>query len=762
MLYLYRQLLYASTKGSTLYEQTQGMEQQLSQWKRHRDRSIHAESERFKQALKASKMNEVQQIQQLSESKTTDVKTAASAIHKVKAAHEEELRLLEIEHRLEQERIEEAMSSQVVSALREQRAQESSSEEIQANQAKIDDYRVRSQKILSWYCTLSQSSLDELVNGCQHLKTFGAEAPCLNGDEGLPTTGVPDLHLTPNVVANNGLKHVTVVKFDSPIVSRSIASLARMHMANNNTQIAPRMNAYGNLPPSDVYRGATVLMHPWLGFFYRVRVPVSSGEVTARRSIDQHSYRQECFRRPWALLSTEDRSRAIFEDEAVATSSSKLTTSSLRSDNNFIFSLRGILILHGQSRVEPLLSLIQSVQELSARHSADVQLIVSLCPMSTCLTKGQLLLEWKKSKFGKDQLPNNVIVRLPPSHLRGKRRPKHDLWSTWRTLLADALTTLSTQEESDVPIVVLDGHTSRLPLEFVNMLSEHLHVNSAGKHAYLPMSTYKSPTHRWKELFFDAPFAKSGNILKENNQDQQRDGQRQSDGYTERWITPIAFRLKDGLAAMSAWPEDEESPRASGSGIAACGRITMAWVLQSRLGMTLRRSMVMPPPELHGWDSKKAENMASVSAKEMRIQAAKQHHEDVKRIKDGDTSNPGSNNLLLRPPLFFPKDMSPTMVSPEAPASSSEFCNLALDALGLCETCGTDVTALMTNDVTSLGEKMLRCSSILGDHGRKDAAIGDSRHVYRTLNPLHGLSYDTNGDSPLHYEWSLGEPDVFV
>ena len=32
-------------------------------------------------------------------------------------------------------------------------------------------------------------------------------------------------------------------------------------------------------------------------------------------SIDQHSYRQECFRRPWAFVSTEDRSRVISPDE---------------------------------------------------------------------------------------------------------------------------------------------------------------------------------------------------------------------------------------------------------------------------------------------------------------------------------------------------------------------------------------------------------------------------------------------------------------
>lgn len=54
---------------------------------------------------------------------------------------------------------------------------------------------------------LSQSKLDELVNGCQHLQTFGSEAVCIKGDEGLPSAAIPDLTLVPNEVANMGLKH---------------------------------------------------------------------------------------------------------------------------------------------------------------------------------------------------------------------------------------------------------------------------------------------------------------------------------------------------------------------------------------------------------------------------------------------------------------------------------------------------------------------------------------------------------------------------
>jgi len=824
MLYLSRQLIVASKNGSTLYEQTHNMEQQLSQWKKHRDQNMYHESERFEKALEASKTKEIEQIKLLAESKTKDVQTTSIEIHKVRAEHEEELRRLEIEHRLEQERIEEAMAAKVVSALHHKQAEELSAEQLEQKRAIVDDYRKRSQKILSWYCMLSQSKLDELVNGCQHLQTFGSEAVCIKGDEGLPSAAIPDLTLVPNEVANMGLKHVTVVKFDSPVVSRSIASLARMHIANakgngnvkgNDTPTASPNNNYAHLPPSDVYRGATIMMHPWLGFFYRVRVPASgnsgSNEKSGKigfNSIDQHSYRQECFRRPWAFMSTEDRSRVISPDEeneyqlnnADKTSSSSSSSSLLRSESsktkNINLAVRSILMLHGQSRIEPILSLIQSVTELSTKQLIDVELIITLCPMSTCLTKSILLKEWNKhnQKKSNTELPKNIIIRLAPIHLRGRHQPKHDLWSTWRTTLADVLTSISAQDNSDVPIVLLDGHTSQLPFQFVQSLSEHLHSKSSGKHAYLPMSTYKSPTHRWKEIYFDTLFATSGltleakNAAQETTEIKENGKTNKNGGYSSRWVMPIAFKLKDGLAAMSAWPEDEESPRASGSGISACGRVTLAWVLQSRLGMTLRRSMVMPAPELHGWDAKTAEHMAASSAKAMRVAAAQQHHEDVKRIKkasdtaptdtastdtasmgenagDGESNTQSNNAILARPPLFFPKNMSPTMVSPETPATSSEFCNLALDALGLCETCGTDVIALMTNDVTAMGNQMLGCSTLLDGSTSKaqgNAVIDSSSHVFRTLNPLHGLSYDTNSDSPLHYEWSLGEADVFV
>ena len=789
MLYLSRQLIFASMSGSTLYEQRTNMERQLARWKKNRDQSINGEAERYKTALETSTLKETQRIQKITAEADTsyydefETEARTIKIQSIKEQHTEELRLLEIEHRLERERIEEAMATKVVLAVQKRQAQHMNEQELSRIKQKTDEYRARSQDILSWYCTLSQTNVDLLLKNCQRLESFASETICLKGDEGLPMSTIPPLTLTPNKVNNEGLKHMAIVKFDSPVISRAIASLAKIHIANRTRTVIK--NEEGHLPPSEVYRGATVMMHPWLGLFYRVRVPaLGSRSGGDRGGVDQHSYRQECFRRPWAFLDIEDRRRfSLTHKKAISASlratsdpPNPTTTASTR------YTLRAILMLHGQSRMTTIMSLVQSIYEMK-NVNIKVQLIVTLCPMNDCITKKDIVERWKK-KLG-TELPTNVLVHLPPKQVSGENQPKHDLWLTWQLTLLDVLSNIDVQnndgdgdgngkKKKDIPIVLLDGHTSTLDNTFLDHVGNHLHATSSGRHAVLPMSTYNTPTHRWKEIYFDQMF--------KNGKSTTAQTTAKGGGYTKRFVMPIAFMLQDGLAAMSAWPEDNESGRASGSGIAACGRVTLAWVFQSRLNMNLRRSMV-EAPELHGWNSIQAEKAAANAAIDIRKKAAKEHHHDIKRIqkiRDASSSSSSSSSAtalttptsapvssgpsIARLPLFFPKDMSPIMVSPETPATSSEFCNLALDALGLCDTCTTDVNALMTYDVTETGRSMLMCSSLLGDDSTRNnqpMTTTDSQ-VYRTLNPLHGLSFDTNGDTPLHYEWSLGEPDVFV
>ena len=252
--------------------------------------------------------------------------------------------------------------------------------------------------------------------------------------------------------------------------------------------------------------------------------------------------------------------------------------------------------------------------------------------------------------------------------------------------------------------------------------------------------------------------------------------------YTERLVIPIAFSKVDGLAALEAWPFIEESLTSessamSGGGVAVCGRATLAWILQSSLGMELRRYFVRAP-QLHTWDRKDAEASAGERAVGMLEEATKQHNEYLQRVKTsggeiatGSDSKRGNLMHIPRMPAaaFFPDNMSPTTVTPELPArGASQFCDLALDALGLCDSCASDTRALTTVDVTQGthgGAEMLHCSTLLGTDDASWTRVtdesGQGGTVFRSFNPLHGVVHDTEG--PAHkYVQSLGQPDIFV
>ena len=622
ILFTSRQLIYASSKTERQYNV------QLSKWKGNRDQSIESERVRFQQALDDSQAKEAERIRAVGEEKNDNSKP--SLLQEIRVEHEEELRLLEVEHRLKQERIEEAMTSKVVSAVKKTQLAKLTAEQFASKQATMNDYRAKSKEILSWYCALSQTKLDKLVHGCQHITTFGAEASCISGDDGLPTAELPPLTLAPNVVDNQGLKHVTVVKFDSPVLSRSIASLARVHMDDHNNNST--MNQFnrarvggaggraggggGNLPPSDVYRGATILMHPWLGFFYRVRVPASSwvaddggggggggGETEDRErrstteggdkqqrggAVDEHSYRQECFRRPWAFLSREDRLALSPLKKRTATSlRTSESSESLESSNN---QLIAVLMLHSQTKLASVTSLIQSTISMNEESSAAVKLVVALCPIKNdCLTEKEILQELDEDKtlLKKIKNKNNVVIRSASSSLTSLQN--HNLWSTWRITLDSVLTFIADDQQDDrthdnrnrdrgdTPIVLLDGHTSQLDPEYIHQIQNHLHSKAAQRFGLLPMSKYRSPTHRWKEIYYDKPFANHGGgggggggggaAAVSGASGAGVTPVTPSGGYVERWVVPVAFTLKDGLAAVAAWPESEESGRSSGSGV---------------------------------------------------------------------------------------------------------------------------------------------------------------------------------------------------
>ena len=161
--------------------------------------------------------------------------------------------------------------------------------------------------------------------------------------------------------------------------------------------------------------------------------------------------------------------------------------------------------------------------------------------------------------------------------------------------------------------------------------------------------------------------------------------------------------------------------------------------------------------------------------------ANRQHNEYLQRVKNGtsskynvnDKQQTETNNLMVNPQInsaaFFPENMSPTMVTPELPTrGASQVCDLALDALGLCDTCASDIRALTTVDVSqqeTRGSGTLSCSSVLGADSTTWSKGSGTRSkdgaVFRSFSPLHGIIHDT--ERPPHkYVHSLGQPDIFV
>ena len=125
------------------------MERQLARWKKNRDQSINGEAERYKTALETSTLKETQRIQKITAEADTsyydefETEARTIKIQSIKEQHTEELRLLEIEHRLERERIEEAMATKVVLAVQKRQAQHMNEQELSRIKQKTDEYRAR-------------------------------------------------------------------------------------------------------------------------------------------------------------------------------------------------------------------------------------------------------------------------------------------------------------------------------------------------------------------------------------------------------------------------------------------------------------------------------------------------------------------------------------------------------------------------------------------------------------------------------------------
>ncbi len=758
------------------------------------------------QAADAAALAAFHQLRAKQQETTAARKAAAdAALQQLQAKQQEELRQVEIKHQQIDVEIDEQMTFQMAHAIHEEAVTDATVAD--RLRARKNVRQARAEDLLKWFCHLPKARRAGTIRSFA-----GGHATCLQGSEGVPTPALP--------AATQDSNYMVFTKFDSAVISRSIAALASIHISNATRKRLGNAAAggvggggdvggggsgadaagggvggvdgttadgQGFLPASDVYRGASVMLHPWLGVFYRVRVPaVLPTEPTpgTGASVDAHAYREECFRRPWAFLS-EDGHGVLRPPEGVGAGAgagdSSASGSHLRGggDGAFVPAVRAVLLMHPQVHTETVRALVQSVQALAtAEPTAAAALIVVLCAAEGCATRADLQAE-------NTGTPVRVLDAPPAAN---------DKWLAWRAGLVVALEDVPDDpagaEGAETPIMLLDGHTSSLPKELVALVRMHV---TGRRRAVLPLSRYMSPNQRWKEIFFDnarkkAAAAQGGGegVAAKAKAAAVPPAPKEDDAYTSRMVMPIAFTKADGVAALAAWPQAASSSslppplltqQVSGGGVAACGRVTLAWILQSRLGMELRRYFV-DSPELHGWDREDAEQRAGDRAKALVAEAEKAHNEYLARVKGGQGSEGSEQEELhqqYQTASFFPNGMSPTMVSPEQPAPGSQFCDLAQDALGLCATCDSDIRALATADVTEHGSKMMACSTLLGADDAAAAAAAAAMGtgsgtavaaeqqvpMFRTFNPLHGIVQETESP-PAKYVWSLGEPDMYL
>lgn len=796
------------------HRQMNRMESHLKLWHVRRSEARLSESIRFKDEIAARIVQHRQEEEDAIKNANSNTESSQSiasseSLMKIRQAHQEELLTLQVEHNLKFERIDESLSEEIASTVEKGHIAEGKGDSYSLGRKERSK---RASGLLQWFCQLPQPEIQELVEGPNGtLASFGKAkgASCLDGDQGVPVAPLPP--------ADEDWKHMIFTKFESAVISRSVAALARWHIgqATRNkldTGIgSAQAKAAGSslvFPDSDVYRGSVVMLHPWLGVFYRVRVPVSvtdshsresGGTETSKGSHDSFSYRQECFRRPWAYFSEdgfgvklESTGDSNIEDPTSAIASAKSLRNrphSLKDDVRAPI-LHAILMMHQHVRSNTVISLIHDMRKHMGRSQMPVALTVVPCTEKGCAEIS--LIEKELQKIGDNKF---VDISIPGATTASSGEDTaSDPWNTWHMTLLNVLK--NSVHGADVPVVLLDGHTSSLSSTFIQEVLAH---TNARRRAVLPISSYFSPTHQWKEVFFNKALRKAqknaidtktkSSVPKSNEDDamssaegESRARENRRAAYTERLVIPLAFSKADGLAALESWSTVEksfsvDSSVMSGSCVAVCGRVTLAWLLQSNLGMELRRYFVQTP-QLHAWDPEKAEAAATKSAIDMLHHANKQHNEYLFRLKNGSNSevrvgNKQQNKLMpnsqINAAAFFPDNMSPTMVTPELPTrGASQVCDLALDALGLCDTCSSDIRALTTVDVSreEHGDSgTLSCSTVLGADSTSWAKASNGlpreRAVFRSFSPLHGIVHDT--EHPVHkYVHSLGQPDIFV
>jgi hypothetical protein len=659
-----------------------------------------------------------------------------------------------------------------------------------------------SNDLLHYFCSMEDRKVKRLAVETGRRGAPYTEDMCI-GSEGV-TSPLPADY--------NNSKHFQIAVFKSHAISKDLTIPAYRHMRKANTstgrsgRLIPRLHDMSR----NSFRDAVVLIHPWLGVFYKVRVPLATMKEIRRQIVrkgDQWStqaYRKECYRRPWAPLkmplTTSDAFGFDFFKNAlehpkdtlresaqkfVSIFQKKVVPSAARTfdrmkNNPFAMQKSGptvlaamdrgprkevlsiVLTQHSSLRVNSLEKLYKQISSRRFKQrmgpELKVRLIVVLCQKGTvpaCVDKETLASRLKVTEATDD------LVLVPQERTGGP-------WDAWARGVEAALEQV---EMNDDPVLLLDGHVSHIPKTLVDMAV----MNSITGESFLyPISYHLSPSHTWPTTYSN-PKAGAGspndgskwngtnafNIL----------GGPTRQGYVNKRVVSVAFTKADGLAALEqidfsergeASPESRSASKDStvdtpllGSAVSLCGRM----ILADELAVTTKvHRAFVGGIRLHGWNrlqaerAKRAEALRSIKSNEKAVAVSRMNFRKGINASVSDMARNASTRRNAMLPSYIVPGVPFPMMIPETPFLGHSKCAAAADSMSYCESignCELEEFSLETIVDNPTDRKVLHCSAneLLGTgEGGPSEDIESMSDVNRFFEPSFGYTFTAEMD----------------
>ena len=610
----------------------------------------------------------------------------------------------------------------------------------------------------------------------------------------------------------NSSSYFQIAIFDGHAISKDLTSHALRHMASSS-KVRPggkyqALTAPPNFPIKS-FKGAAVLIHSWLGIFYKVRVPLTLGkqERTNKEGDESmYAYRKECYRRSWMPFeAVEKEGEGIKEQlkgalqnpkEALIHSAKNIAAlfrarmgsqNVLKTNAGNRISISLVLMLHGSVNLRSIQGLHNQIESDEFQKSVapcKVKLIIVLCPFDKCLKKQTVIRSFKPEAVSE----NTVIVET---------QRYGGAWDWWKNGLSAAIQQV---KNDDDPIVLLDAHTSKLPSYLIKLISKNVRK---GLEVAYPISYHFSPTHSWHNVYSKTTAINehdANNTIERNGRTIYTSTMVRP-GYVNRRVVSLSFSKKDGIQALgyldfedgnddydmkkeSSDPTQELDPPLLGSSVSVCGRLMLANHFLRNKKFKMHRAHI-PGIELHGWDHKFAEAAVYHETKEKKDKNAKDHLAARIRLQieqsGGNASNFFEKEKLLfgkKEPLlqysYRLKDVPFPMITPETPYFGNAKCARAADSMSFCESignCEMEEFALETVVSNPVDQSVLQCSAnalLKGDdvkNGPSDESemIGIVKGVNRYFRPNDGYTFSANVEGEqMDFAWALNDPDLYI